>query len=79
MFRAARSNAIPGVDVRDSPLRLQTLVRLRWVAVGGQTVTILAVHYGLDFPLPLATCLSVVGLSAALNILLQLAFPASQR
>ncbi len=35
-----------------SYVRLGTLVRLRWMAVAGQTAAVLVVHFGLDFPLP---------------------------
>ena len=30
-------------------VRLDTLVRLRWLAVIGQTIALLVVEYGLDF------------------------------
>jgi two-component system, sensor histidine kinase RegB len=50
------------------PLRLQTLVLLRWLAVAGQTVGVVFVHVGLGFPLPLWQCLGLIALSAALNI-----------
>ena len=41
-------------------VRLDTLVRLRWLAVIGQTTAVLVVYYGLDFPLPIWACLAVV-------------------
>lgn len=66
-------------DLGKSRLRLQTLIRLRWVAVLGQTVTVLAVHYGFGFVLPLMACLAVIGLSALSNIVLQAYFPPTQR
>ncbi len=66
-------------DFGDSRLRLQTIVRLRWVAVVAQTITVLAVAFGLGFPVPLTACLAVVGLSAALNIFLHIAFPRNLR
>jgi two-component system, sensor histidine kinase RegB len=71
--------ALERIDLGESRLRLQTLVRLRWVAVLGQTVTVLGVHYGLGFPLPLVACLAVIGFSALTNIILQRYFPPSQR
>ena len=37
-------------------IRLQTIVWLRWLAVAGQTATILFVAFGLNFPLPLLAC-----------------------
>ena len=42
------------------PLRLETLVTLRWLAVGGQTMGVLFVQFGLGFPLPLAGCLAML-------------------
>ena len=62
-----------------SRLRLQTLVRLRWLAVAGQTLAVLVVYVGLDFPLPLGFCLAVIALSAWLNIFLALRYRANLR
>src|SRR5437763_3256913 len=60
-------------------VRLDTLVRLRWLAVIGQTTAALVVHYVLDFNLPLAACLTVIGLSAWLNVALRLRFRMTHR
>src|SRR5437016_8919049 len=60
-------------------VRLDTLVRLRWLAVIGQTGAVLVVHYGLDFTLPLGPCLAVIALSAVLNILVRLRFRMAHR
>jgi len=49
-------------------LSLRTLVLIRWVAVAGQAVTLLVVHYIFGFALPLRTTLVVVAISAALNL-----------
>lgn len=62
-----------------SGLRLQTLVRLRWLAVGGQTAAVLFVYVGLGFPLPLGPCLAAIALSAWLNVFLALRWRASLR
>jgi two-component system sensor histidine kinase RegB len=56
----------------DSRLRLQTIVRLRWFAVAGQTVAVLFCHFILGFTLPLGYCLLLIALSAWLNIYLRL-------
>lgn len=53
-------------------VRLDTIVGLRWLAVIGQTAAVLLVHHGLDFVLPLWPALSVIALSAWLNIALSL-------
>jgi two-component system, sensor histidine kinase RegB len=60
-------------------VRLDTLVRLRWLAIVGQSTTVLSVYYGLDFPLPIWACLAVIALSAWLNIALRLRFHMTQR
>jgi two-component system, sensor histidine kinase RegB len=60
-------------------VRLNTLVRLRWLAITGQTVAVLGVYYGLDFPLPIYACLAVIALAAWLNVALRLRFRMTQR
>lgn len=61
------------------PLRLQTLVVLRWLAVGGQTVGVLFVAFGLGFPLPLWPCFALIAVSAAVNVWLVLKLGGSHR
>src|SRR5262245_44619431 len=60
-------------------VRLDTLVRLRWLAIIGQTTAVLVVYYGLDFHLPVYACLGVIALSAWLNVALQIRFRMTQR
>lgn len=60
-------------------LRLQTLVRLRWLAVAGQGATVLVVAFWLHFPLPLGTCAALIGALAAVNFLLSVGFPPTYR
>jgi two-component system sensor histidine kinase RegB len=60
-------------------VRLDTLLRLRWLAIIGQTTAVLIVYYGLDFPLPIWSCLVVIALSAWLNIALRVRFNLTQR
>ncbi len=60
-------------------VRLDTLVRLRWLAVIGQTTAVVGVYYGLDFALPVYACLAVIALSAWLNVALRLRFHMTQR
>ena len=56
-------------------VRLRTLILLRWLAVAGQTLTVLFVHYGLGFDLPVGPCLGVIAASAWVNAWLTLALP----
>jgi two-component system sensor histidine kinase RegB len=60
-------------------VRLDTLVRLRWLAVIGQTTAVLVVYLGLDFELPIWACLAVIALAAWLNVALRLRFRLTQR
>src|SRR3954470_22207963 len=60
-------------------VRLDTLVRLRWLAVIGQTTAVLVVYFGLDFDLPVWACLAVIALAAWLNIALRVRFRTAQR
>jgi hypothetical protein len=60
-------------------VRLDTLVRLRWLAIIGQTTAILGVYFGLDFDLPIWAALAVIALSAWLNVALRLRFHMTQR
>jgi len=60
-------------------VRLDTLVRLRWLAIIGQTTAVLGIYFGLGFALPLWSCLAVIALSAWLNVALRLRFHMTQR
>lgn len=60
-------------------LKLDTLVRLRWLAVTGQCAAIVLVHFQLGYRLPFALCLTAIAFSAALNVWLQIRRPASYR
>ena len=50
------------------PLRLSTLVNLRWLAVAGQLASVLFVQFGLGYPTPILLCLALIALSALINI-----------
>jgi len=60
-------------------VRLDTLLRLRWLAIIGQTTAVLVVYYAVEFPLPIWACLAVIALSAWLNVALRLRFSLTQR
>ncbi|MFG1352791.1 ActS/PrrB/RegB family redox-sensitive histidine kinase [Xanthobacter autotrophicus] len=64
---------------RSFGLRLDTLIRLRWLAISGQVLALVVVNLGLGFPLPLTSCLAVVGLSALVNVLLRVKYPVARR
>src|SRR6476659_7266629 len=63
----------------ESRLRLQTIVRLRWLAVLGQSLTVIGAYWVLGIDLPIGLCLAVIALAAWLNVALRIRYPASQR
>ena len=67
------------IEKGSSRLRLQTIVRLRWIAVTGQVIAVLAIAFGLGFELPIKTALLIIALSAGLNLWLRNTFPARHR
>src|ERR1700683_4196444 len=85
-FSNFRSRALDMTDVAASDfrhprqyVRLDTILRLRWLAVLGQLAAIFVVVQGLGFDLPVAPCVIIVGLSALLNLVLQVAFNPMRR
>jgi two-component system sensor histidine kinase RegB len=60
-------------------VRLDTILRLRWLAVLGQFVAVFIVAQGLEFDVPVLPCVAIIGLSAVLNLALQMAFNPMQR
>ena len=61
-----------------NPIRLRTLVRLRWLAVVGQTAAVLIVSMVLGYSLPFSACLAVIALSAWVNVFISLRWRSSQ-
>src|SRR3978361_1918820 len=60
-------------------VRLDTILRLRWLAVLGQLAAIFIVAQGLEFDVPVLPWVAIIGLSALLNLALQIAFNPMQR
>src|SRR5215216_2095235 len=60
-------------------VRLDTILRLRWLAALGQLAAIFIVAQGLEFDVPVIPCLAIIGASALLNLALQIAFDPMQR
>ena len=54
-------------------------MRLRWLAALGQLAAIFIVAQGLEFDVPIIPCVAIIGLSALLNLALQIAFNPMQR
>jgi two-component system, sensor histidine kinase RegB len=75
-----RRGAVPEwLRAGESRLRLQTIVRLRWLAVLGQSLTVIGAYWALGIDLPIGGCFAVIALSAWLNVALRIRYPASQR
>jgi two-component system sensor histidine kinase RegB len=66
-------------DPVNNRLRLHTIIRLRWIAVLGQFAAISAVSFGLGFYVPIGACLTVIALSAWLNVFLAIWYPSRHR
>jgi two-component system sensor histidine kinase RegB len=69
---------LPRTYERPRNVRLDTLVRLRWLAVFGQFAAVVVVHFGLEFEVPIAACLLVIALAALLNVALRVSFRQTQ-
>ncbi|GHE79150.1 ATPase [Camelimonas fluminis] len=60
-------------------VRLDTLITLRWLMIGGQAIVLLTVYLGLGFALHLRACLLLVSIGAISNIVLQKHYPQQHR
>src|SRR5438045_1550182 len=69
---------LPRTHERPRNVRLDTLIRLRWLAVCGQLAAVLVVHFGLEFEVPIWPCLAVIALAALLNVALRVSFRQTQ-
>lgn len=69
----------PPLHGRSFGLRVDTLIRLRWLAITGQIAALVVVSLLLGFSLPISSCLAVVILSALVNVLLRVKYPVARR
>ena len=76
---AAAFFAFIGRKASTSNMRHQTLLLLRWLAIGGQTAAILIVDFLLHHKLPLLWCSLPILASAWLNIFLMIRYPMNHR
>lgn len=74
---AGRRPALP--PAARGRVRLRTLAFIRWVAIAGQATTLVVVHVGLGYELPIWPALLLVGASALVNIWAILGRPAPAR
>ena len=55
--------------------RIRTLINLRWIAVIGQAIAVLVVHFVLGYEVHLSACLAAISASAWLNLFLMATQP----
>ncbi|MEO1223725.1 MAG: ActS/PrrB/RegB family redox-sensitive histidine kinase [Pseudomonadota bacterium] len=61
-------SALPSAPIsRRGRISLRTLMLIRWVAIVGQLVAVLAVYVGFDYDLPLVPALAIIGVSVLVN------------
>lgn len=66
-------------DLQGHWVWLDTVTRLRWLAIAGQCAALLLAWGVLDLQFPLVLCLMVVAVSAGSNLASRLVFPRSRR
>lgn len=62
----------PARPIATRTVSVRTLVVIRWVALAGQVAALVLVAFGLGSPVPMVPSLSVVAVSALLNLRLQM-------
>ena len=63
----------------DNRMRVRTLINLRWVAIGGQTLTLILATSILNLEIELVLCFLVVGASVLANVLELWLYPVNKR
>ena len=76
----ADAAALQGEDgvlevVRRGRLRVRTLVNLRWMVLGGETLLLAVAGFGLHFQAPYVLCIAVIAAGAWLNLLTAVVSP----
>ena len=67
------------MQARGDWVRLRTLVTLRWIAIAGQIVAVMAASQGMGFQLPLAYCALLISASVMVNVVSQVIFSTEKR
>ncbi len=66
-------------NLPDTRVRLHTLLVLRWVAILGQVIAVMAARYLFDLSLDLGPFAAVIGLSVLANVVFILVYPHNKR
>ncbi len=69
----------PQTEIGRKAVRLDTLVRIRWLAVAGQSAAVLGVRFGLGFEFPASLCFLLIACSALVNVVLKVRYPGNIR
>jgi len=64
---------------RTGRVRLRTILIIRWIAVAGQALTLMVVHYVLGFPMAIGWAGAAVAALAAVTLVTQVRRPQSER
>jgi two-component system sensor histidine kinase RegB len=70
---------VPDLHHPRRSIRLDTILRLRWLAALGQLAAIFFVVQSLDFDLPVIPCVAIIAVSAVVTLALQMAFNPMRR
>ena len=55
------------MEVFSNNILLSNLIKIRWIAIIGQILTILIGFYGFEISIPIVSCLLVVFISSVIN------------
>ncbi|MEM1272599.1 MAG: ActS/PrrB/RegB family redox-sensitive histidine kinase [Pseudomonadota bacterium] len=66
-------------DARSDWVRLRTLLVLRWLAIGGQTVAVVIASFYMGLRVELGLCFLAIGASVVSNLVAMAVFPENQR
>lgn len=66
-------------DIRSDWIRLRTLLMLRWLAILGQTITVVVASFVMGLRVELGLCFLAIGSSVLSNMVAMTMFPANQR
>lgn len=78
-INAMTDTAFPDFDRPRRYIRLDTILRLRWLAALGQLAAIFFVVQSLDFDVPIIPCVAIIAASAIVTLALQIAVNPMQR
>ena len=56
------------MDLFSNNILLSNLLKIRWIAIIGQLITIIIVFFYLNISIPIKSCLGIVLISALVNI-----------